>query len=157
VKRVLPLADALLGRAPWGSLGVLRHGWQCDQNDADGGEQALVFMLARGSSEPIALGASPRIPQGDALDRESNSTEGFGEVGNVDHRQKQAGDPEQVLVGEHRKKAKRRDELILNFLSRMGDVLGQMMKPHIQETERENDQYKEHSHNDHQHVGLSRL
>lgn len=76
-----------------------------------------------------------------------------GEVRNVDHGQKQAGDPEQVLVGEHRTKTKRRDDLILNFLSRMGDVLGQMMKPQIQETERENNQYQERSHCDQRHVG----
>src|SRR5690349_15634341 len=100
--------------------------------------------------------ARARLHAGHPFDGASDTTKEAAEVGKINERQQQAGNPENVHVGKESNQSQDGDDFELYFLPFMGDLLGQRMQAKIQDAETKDADAKSHSHNDHENVGIAR-
>src|SRR5262249_53549583 len=77
------------------------------------------------------------------------------EIGKVDQRQQQTGNPEDVLVREQGNEAQHGDDLELQLVAPVRDALGQGVQSEEQDTDAQNGAEENHGHDHHEHVGLA--
>ena len=82
-----------------------------------------------------AVRARAGLHTGHPLDRARDAPQEATEVGKVDERQQQPGDPENVHVREESNQAQDCDNFELHFLALVRYVLGQRMQAEVQDTE----------------------
>ena len=102
------------------------------------------------------LSSSGELESGNLLHAARNPLERRAEVGDLDERQDQADDPEDVQVGEQGDQAQDRHDLHLHFLGLVREVLGQRVQPEEEDAKRDDAERQEYAHHDHEHVRLTR-
>lgn len=79
------------------------------------------------------------------------------EIRQIDHRQQQASDPENLNMGEHGEQAQDGDDLILHLLMILCDVFRQVMQSQEQNAKAQGEDQQYYSHHNQEHVGLPRF
>jgi hypothetical protein len=111
--------------------------------------------MRRPATVRYTIGARARPHAGHPLNRARDAAKKATEVGKVDKRQQQSGDPENVHVREESNQSQDCDNLELHFLALVRYLLGQRMQSQVQDTETDDGRAKDYGRNDHEHVGLA--
>ena len=93
---------------------------------------------------------------GELLERPGHPAERGAEIGQVDHREQQARDPEEMDMREERQEAQHRDDFHLKLLGLVRHALGQAVQPQEQDTDRQDGDDQEHGHHGHEDVRFAR-
>lgn len=106
-------------------------GWIFRRGLARGYRHRVIMRSTSMHGWTFAGPAARRQPR-NLLHGSGNPSHRAGKIGNVDQRQKQAADPEEMFAGEHREQAKHAHNFKLDALVPMGQVLGQRMQPKVE-------------------------
>ena len=100
--------------------------------------------------------ALARLEPGELLGRSRNAVERSAKVGQLDHRQHEADDPEDVHVREQRDQAEHRDDLGLHLVGLVREVFGQGVQAEEEDAEADHGSQQNDRRHHHQHVGVAR-